>query len=90
MTHTFHDNTNNTLGGGIFAGWFGPSKEQKQAKAEFDKWHKQFNERSASGPVSLPPEYLPSAWACLALFASLSLHALFYLMGHWVIAFKGE
>ena len=42
--------------GGWFASWFGPSKEQKQAKAEFDKWQKQFNERSSSGPVSLPPE----------------------------------
>ena len=36
----------------------------------------------------LPPQYLPSAWACLALFASLSLHALFHLMGHWIIGFK--
>jgi hypothetical protein len=42
--------------GGWFSSWFGPSKEQKQAKAEFDKWQKQFNERSSSGPVSLPPE----------------------------------
>jgi hypothetical protein len=30
-------------------GWFGPSKEQKKAKADFDKWQKQFNERSPTG-----------------------------------------
>lgn len=57
-------------GGGLFGSLFGqPSAEQKHAKAEFDQWQKQFNERSPTGPVSLPPEYLPSAWACLALFA---------------------
>ena len=42
------------------------------------------------GPVSLPPSYLPSAWACLALFTSITLHALFYLMCHWIIAFKAK
>ena len=42
------------------------------------------------GPVSLPPSYLPSAWACLALFTSITLHALFYLMCHWIIVFKAK
>eukprot|EP01031_Cornospumella_fuschlensis_P038870 gene38870-47281_t len=69
------------------ASWLGPSKEQKRAKAEFEKWQKDLKERSGE-PVSLPPEYLPSAWACLAMFATLSCHALFFLMCHWVVAFK--
>lgn len=30
-------------------GWFGPTKEQKKAKAEFEKWQKKFNERSPTG-----------------------------------------
>lgn len=67
--------------------WFGPSKEQRRAKSEFDKWQKELKEKSGD-VISLPPEYLPSAWACLALFATLSLHALFHLMCHWVVAFK--
>ncbi|RYG67330.1 hypothetical protein EON64_07680, partial [archaeon] len=69
------------------ASWLGPSKEQKRAKAEFEKWQKDLKEKSGE-PVTLPPEYLPSAWACLALFATLSCHALFFLMCHWVVAFK--
>ena len=32
-------------------GWFGPSKEQKKAKAEFEKWQKKFNERSPTGGI---------------------------------------
>lgn len=67
--------------------WFGPSLEQKRAKAEFDKWQKEFKEKSGD-TISLPPEYLPSAWACLAIFMTLSLHALFHLMCHWIVKFK--
>lgn len=67
--------------------WFTESKEQKRSKQEFEKWSKELKEKSGE-TVSLPPEYLPSAWACLSLFLTLSLHALFYLMGHWVVAFK--
>lgn len=37
---------------------------------------------------ALPPSYLPSAWALLALFATLTLHALFHLLGHWIVKFK--
>lgn len=70
-----------------FAGWFGPTKEQKRAKKELEAWQKQFNERSEE-PLSLPPSYLPSAWACLALFSALTLHALFHLMCHWIVSFK--
>lgn len=67
--------------------FFTVSKEAKRAKADFEKWQKEFKEKSGE-TVSLPPEYLPSAWACLALFATLTFHALFYLMGHWIVAFK--
>jgi manganese-transporting P-type ATPase len=67
--------------------FFGPSKEQKRAKAEFEKWQKQFKERSGD-TVSLPPDYLPSAWACLALFLTISIHALFHLMCHWIVKFR--
>eukprot|EP01040_Poterioochromonas_malhamensis_P009840 gene9840-10684_t len=71
----------------FLAGWLGPTKEQRRQKAEFDKWQKEFQEKSGES-VSLPPEYLPSAWACLALFLCISLHALFHLMCHWVVSFK--
>jgi cation-transporting ATPase 13A1 len=73
---------------GMFSGWFGPTKEQKKAQAEFEKWQKQFTERSPDGSISLPPAYLPSAWACLALFSTLTLHALFFLLCHWIVEFK--
>lgn len=69
--------------------WFGPSKEQKRAKAEFEKWQKELKEKSGE-TISLPPEYLPSAWACLCLFMTVTLHALFYLMGHWIVEFKAS
>jgi hypothetical protein len=69
------------------AGWFGPSKEQKRAKKELEKWQKQFNERSEE-PLSLPPSFLPSAWACLAFFSVLTIHALFHLLCHWIVSFK--
>ena len=68
--------------------FFGPSKESRRAKADFEKWQKEFKEKSGGDSISLPPEYLPSAWACLALFVSLSLHALFFLLGHWIVQFK--
>lgn len=71
------------------AGWLGPTKEQRRAKQEFEKWQKEFQEKSGE-TIALPPEYLPSAWACLALFMTISLHALFYLMCHWVVAFKAN
>jgi cation-transporting ATPase 13A1 len=76
-------------GGGYFSGWFGPTKEQRRAKQEFEKWQKEFQEKSGE-TISLPPEYLPSAWACLALLMSVSLHALFHLMCHWLVSFKAS
>lgn len=69
------------------SGFFTTSKEDKRAKADFEKWQKEFKEKSGE-TVSLPPEYLPSAWACLSLFATLSIHALFFLLGHWIVSFK--
>uniref|UniRef100_A0A7S1J4X1 P-type ATPase A domain-containing protein n=1 Tax=Eutreptiella gymnastica TaxID=73025 RepID=A0A7S1J4X1_9EUGL len=36
----------------------------------------------------LPHAWLPSAGAAVALFATLTCHALFHLMCHWVLAFK--
>ena len=39
---------------------------------------------------SLPSKYLPSAGACLLLFATCTLHALFLLMCHWVVPFKAK
>lgn len=73
----------------FMSGWFGPSKEQKQSQAEFDKFLKKFKQTSDDGEaISLPPSYLPSAWACLALFSLLTAHALFYLLCHWIVDFK--
>lgn len=69
------------------ANWLGPNKEQKRAQKELEAIQKQFNERSEE-PLSLPPSYLPGAWACLALFSALTLHALFHLLCHWIVAFK--
>ena len=73
---------------GWFSSWFGESKEQKRAAAEQEKLIQDFNERSEDGPMALPPTYLPSAWACLALFSVMSLHALFHLMCYWQVGFK--
>ena len=80
--------SSSSSGGGWFDGWFGPSKEQRRAKKEFEQWQKSFNEKNPDSPVSLPPAFLPSAWACLALFATLTIHALFFLLGHWIVEFK--
>lgn len=66
----------------------GPTKEQRRAKADLEKWQQKFNERNPDTPVSLPPAYLPSAWACLALLSTFSLHALFFLVCHWIVSFK--
>lgn len=79
--------TNGTKAASGLMAWFGPNKEQKRAQKELEAIQKQFNERSEE-PLSLPPSYLPSAWACLALFSALTLHALFHLLCHWIVAFK--
>lgn len=36
----------------------------------------------------LPSTWAPNAWASAALFASLSLHAFFYLLCHWKVKFR--
>jgi hypothetical protein len=54
-------------------------------KADFEKWQKEFKEKSGGEQASLPPEYLPSAWACLSLFVAVSLHALFFLLGKYLL-----
>lgn len=64
---------------------------EKRAKKQQEEMIKRFNkaaEEAGEGPMSLPPAYLPSAWACLALFTTLTLHALFFLLGHWMVGFK--
>jgi len=37
---------------------------------------------------SMPPTFLPNAWAAAALFALVTSHALFHLMCHWSVDFK--
>lgn len=72
-------------------GFMGPSKEDKRAQKEQEEMIRRFNkaaEEAGEGPMSLPPTYLPSAWACLALLATLCLHALFFLLGHWIVEFR--
>jgi cation-transporting ATPase 13A1 len=82
--------SNSTASSSWFGSWFGPSKEDKRAQKQQEEMIKKFNEKSESGPMVLPPTYLPSAWSCLALFLTLTIHALFYLMGHWIVEFKAQ
>ena len=71
-----------------FSSFFGPTKEQKRAKKELEEMKKSFNLVNEEGnSVSLPPIYLPSAWACLALFLLITLHVLFHLLCHWLVNF---
>jgi cation-transporting ATPase 13A1 len=74
--------------GGFLSGWFGPTKQQKQSQKEFEKFQKQFKELNVDGNIPLPPTYLPSATACVALFLTVVFHALFHLLCHWTVAFK--
>lgn len=69
--------------------WFTPSKEQRRAEAEFKKFEKEFKEKNTDLPP-LPPEYLPSAWAVLSLLASMTFHALFFLLCRWIPQFKAS
>lgn len=72
----------------IFAGWFGPTREQKRAQQEFEKWQKSFREKLPEEGISLPSTYLPSALACVMLLGTLMLHALFHLLCHWIVQFR--
>lgn len=38
-----------STGTSMFDGWFGPTKEQKRAQAEFEKWQKSFKEKLPEG-----------------------------------------
>ena len=74
-----------------FFSFMGASKEDKRAQKEQEEMIRRFNkaaEEAGEGPMSLPPTYLPSAWACLSLLTTLCLHALFFLLGHWIVEFK--
>jgi hypothetical protein len=75
--------------GGWLASWMGPSKEQRRAEKELKQFEKEFKEKSLD-PPSLPPAYLPSAWAVLALMATFTVHALFFLLCRWIPAFKAS
>lgn len=39
-------------------------------------------------PRPLPNSWLPNAWACAALFGTITLHALFHLLCRWIVWFK--
>lgn len=38
----------------------------------------------------LPSEWAPNPWASAALFATLSLHAFFFLLCHWKVSFRAS
>jgi len=76
---------------GMFAGWFltDEQKEIKRKSREYtEKLHKKLKAAAGGDDLVLPPWYLPSAWACLALFATLTAHALFHLLCIWLVNFK--
>ena len=76
--------------GGMFGSWFMSADQKaarKKSKEESEKLLSKFRE-AAGEDLILPPWYLPSAWACLSLFATLTLHALFFLLCHWLVSFK--
>ena len=61
--------------------------ERKKARQESEAWQTELKQ-ALSDELILPPWYLPSAWACVCLFVTLSLHALFFLLCHWLVSFK--
>ena len=58
----------------MFASWFGPSKEQKQAKAEFEKWYVLSQYISLSLTFRNTPflSVSPCSWTPCALSLSIS------------------
>ena len=72
---------------GWLMSWVTPSKEQRRAEAELKKIEKEFKEKNTELP-SLPPTYLPSAWAVLSFLATITIHALFFLLCRWLPQFK--
>lgn len=81
------DESKSSSSGNFITRFFTGNKETKRAQQEFEQWKKELKNNEADD-VTLPPEYLPSAWACLLLFLTLTTHALFHLMCHWNIKFK--
>ena len=67
----------------------GENKTEEELAVEVfgEDWEPEAEEEEAR---SLPSKYLPSAGACLLLFATCTLHALFLLMCHWVVPFKAK
>lgn len=76
---------------GWFSGW-GMSEEEKKMKRRHreltEKMQKKLRAAAGGDDLVLPPWYLPSAWACLALFATLTVHALFHLLCMWLVNFR--
>ena len=76
---------------GWFSSWYlteGQKKIKKKIKERTEKLHKKLKAAAGGDDLVLPPSYLPSAWACLALFATLTVHALFHLLCLWLVDFK--
>jgi len=76
---------------GWLSGW-GMSEEERKVKRRHreltEKLQKKLRAAAGGDDLVLPPWYLPSAWACLALFATLTVHALFYLLCMWLVDFR--
>ena len=79
----------------ISSGWFSSwslTEDQKKIKRyvriRTEKLHKKLKAAAGGEDIVLPPWYLPSAWACLALFLTLTAHALFHLLCLWLVEFK--
>ncbi|KAJ8599753.1 hypothetical protein CTAYLR_003391 [Chrysophaeum taylorii] len=67
----------------------GENKTEEELKLElFGDDELSLDEEEESRP--LPSKYLPDAWACLFLFATMTAHALFFLMCHWIVSFKAR
>jgi hypothetical protein len=63
--------------------------EERVAQTELREFRHFIHENiRLEGEPRLPPAYLPSAFACLALFGAITLHILFHLMCHWSAAFR--
>jgi hypothetical protein len=71
-----------------------PLEKAKAPSPEKEDWRKAFDGAKVETEIkdedgrSLPSEWLPSAFACAALFMSLTCTALFFLLCHWLVGFK--
>eukprot|EP00616_Rhizochromulina_sp_CCMP1243_P017602 CAMPEP_0119000990 /NCGR_PEP_ID=MMETSP1173-20130426/64353_1 /TAXON_ID=1034831 /ORGANISM="Rhizochromulina marina cf, Strain CCMP1243" /LENGTH=1550 /DNA_ID=CAMNT_0006952493 /DNA_START=19 /DNA_END=4671 /DNA_ORIENTATION=+ len=70
------------------------AEEGSAAKDTSDDWRKAFEGAGKPQEIRdeegrpLPSPYLPSAMACVGLFLSLTVTALFFLLCHWLVSFK--